>query len=209
MRSAAAAVLGLGLSVAQAAPQDILAFGDSLTFGKGAARSESYPAVLSGLTGRRVFNEGISGETSGVALARLPGVLARTQPGVVVLLSGGNDMLRRLPEEQMLSNVDRMVELSQAAGARVLLIAVPTLTPTGLAANPGFSEIAKARGVPLDNKLLPSLLSDPLLLSDQVHPNAAGYLYMARRIFRVLGVAGLLDDEAANETIPLTSALAR
>jgi len=54
----------------------IVAFGDSLTYGTGAAENESYPAVLAQLTGRKVVRAGAPGEITAQALRRLPGVLS-------------------------------------------------------------------------------------------------------------------------------------
>ena len=53
----------------------ILAFGDSLTFGKGTTQDSAYPAVLQELSGHPVINAGISGETTSEGLTRLPGLL--------------------------------------------------------------------------------------------------------------------------------------
>src|ERR1051325_3315843 len=49
----------------------IIAFGDSLTAGYGAAAGEDYPSRLSFLLGAPVLNRGVSGDTTDAALARL------------------------------------------------------------------------------------------------------------------------------------------
>lgn len=57
----------------------MLALGDSLTFGTGAAPDASYPAVLAGLTGWRIVNAGVPGDTAAQALERLPESLRSDQ----------------------------------------------------------------------------------------------------------------------------------
>jgi lysophospholipase L1-like esterase len=58
----------------------ILAFGDSLTLGYGVQPHESYPQVLSQLSGHKVINAGVSGETTALGLKRLEAVLEKHQP---------------------------------------------------------------------------------------------------------------------------------
>lgn len=78
----------------------ILAFGDSLTVGVGAKKTESYPVALQELTGLRVVSSGVSGETTRKGLARLESVLQQVQPRLVLLLEGGNDILKnKQPQE--------------------------------------------------------------------------------------------------------------
>src|SRR5665811_2285947 len=68
-----------------AADATILAFGDSITHGTGVGDSESYPAVLTTLTGRKVVNSGVPGEVSGTGVQRLPELLEREHPSLLIL----------------------------------------------------------------------------------------------------------------------------
>ena len=106
----------------------ILVFGDSISAGYGLANVEQgWVALLQTRLkeedyGYQVVNASVSGETSAGGLARLPRALALHPPGIVILELGANDGLRALPVAQMRANLKQMVDLSLAAGAKVLLL---------------------------------------------------------------------------------------
>ncbi len=159
----------------------ILAFGDSITYGTGAAAPQSYPAVLETLTRRRVINAGVPGEVSAEALARLPDVLAQEKPDLLILCHGGNDLLRRLDLQQTKRNLEAMIKTAKEKNIAVVLIAVPApgifLKPPAL-----YEEIADDQRIPLEENILETILSDGTLKADYIHPNAAGYSMMAEAI---------------------------
>lgn len=159
----------------------ILAFGDSLTYGTGADEGESYPAVLEKLTGYRVINAGVPGETTSDGVQRLPAVLAEVRPDLVILCHGGNDILQRRSAVELEANVRKMVELSRQAGAQVLLIGVPQPSMV-LRTIPLYIRASWDLMVPLEEHLLPDILRENRLKSDTIHPNAAGYAVFAERI---------------------------
>ena len=67
----------------------MLAFGDSLTAGFGAAAQQSYPEVLENLALLNIINAGVSGELSAAGLQRLPALLAQHQPKLVIICHAG------------------------------------------------------------------------------------------------------------------------
>lgn len=163
----------------------ILAFGDSLTFGTGAARNESYPAILATLTGREVINAGVPGEVSKEGRQRLATVLDETQPQLMILCLGGNDFLRRLDPTQLKENLRAMVQSAKEREIAVVLVAVPTLG-FGLTVPPLYEELASEENLPLEGKILTKILGDSRLKSDPIHPNAAGYHQMATALEKLL-----------------------
>ena len=169
----------------------ILAFGDSLTFGTGAGEGQGYPEVLAGLTGRKVVKAGVPGEVSKEGLERLPAVLEETQPDLLILCHGGNDLLRRQDQQQLRTNLTGMLQLAKDQGVAVLLVAVPE---PGLALKPPalYQDLAKEFTISLENKVLVAVLKKSELKSDQVHPNAAGYRRMAEAFFDLLRKSGAL-----------------
>ena len=169
----------------------VLAFGDSITFGTGAAPTESYPAVLEGLIGRRVVNAGVPGETTAEGKARLAGVLDEQRLALVLLCLGGNDFLRQMDEQSTTDNLRAMVAMAKERGIPVVLIAVPRLG-FGLEVPKLYSGVAGDSAIPLEKKALKKILSTNSLKSDPIHPNAAGYRLLAEAVQRLLRDAGAL-----------------
>ncbi len=169
----------------------ILAFGDSLTHGNGASPDESYPAVLERLSGRKVVNAGVSGEESAQGLERLPELLDQYQPQLLILCHGGNDILRKRGEENMESNIRRMIALAQERNIQVIMLGVPK-PGLFLSSADVYSNIADSTGVVYIEDLIPDVLGDQSLKSDSVHPNSDGYRVMAEHIHKVLQDTGAI-----------------
>ena len=175
----------------------VLALGDSITFGTGAPPEASYPSVLAGLTGWSIVNAGVPGDTSSGALARLPALMKDHAPKLVLLGIGGNDFLRRVPVAETRANIRALCQQAEAAGAQVLLIAIPE--PSALAAvvrslgdHALYAEIAGELKLPLHAGGWSTVLSDPALRSDPIHANAQGYEAFARGLAQRLRELGLL-----------------
>ena len=167
----------------------ILAFGDSLTYGTGAKMDESYPAVLEKLGGRKVINAGIHGEESEQGLQRLPGLLEKHKPKLLILCHGGNDILRKKDMARMESNLREMILLAKAQNIPVVMLGVPQFG-IFLSPAPVYQVVADTTGVIYIKELISDLLKDNSLKSDTVHPNRNGYRKMAETIHAVLLEAG-------------------
>lgn len=176
------------------ADSKILAFGDSLTFGTGANRGSSYPAVLSGLTGLEVINAGVPGETTNAGLTRLERALGEVQPDLLILIEGGNDILQNLNLAETKSNLAAMIESAKSRDIAVILLGVPEKKLFSNAA-PLYEELATEHQLVFDGALIAGLLRSPSLKSDPVHLNEQGYKEMAESIHELLIDSGAIDNE--------------
>ena len=175
----------------------VLALGDSITHGTGAAPEGAYPAQLAQLTGWAVINGGVPGDTSARALARLPALLTEHNPALLLVSVGGNDFLRRMSEADTEANLRRIVIAGREAGAQVLLVAVPRPTlaaavGAGLADHPLYERLAADLSLPVHSGGWARVLGDEQLKSDQIHANAAGYRVFAEGLATTLRAMGLL-----------------
>lgn len=170
----------------------IVAFGDSLTQGVGTQHETSYPSVLANLSGLKVINAGISGETTNEGLLRLPSVIEAHKPRLLILLEGGNDILRNKSAKSIQQNLDSMITIALDKGIQVVLIGVPEKSLFSNSA-PLYNDLAEKYDLVFDSSIIASLLRSPSKKSDSVHFNTEGYTELAERIYALL-----LDNGALN-----------
>lgn len=197
MRGGAMAGMALALLLAGCGPEvpkvrrdgPLVAFGDSLIHGTGSSGG-GFVRLLEQRIGRPIVNLGVPGDTTADGLARLDEVLAM-QPAVVIVLLGGNDYLRQVPQEQTFVNLGRIIERLQADGAVVLLAGVRGgLLRDNFAAR--FEDLAKQHGTAYVHDVLDDTLGVKGYMADQVHPNDRGYEVIANRVYPVL--SAMLDQ---------------
>ncbi len=167
-----------------AAAQGILILGDSISAAFGLEISDGWVNLLERRLEAQnlpfeVHNASVSGDTTAGGLARLPALLARHEPNLVVIELGGNDGLRGLPTDKMQQNLAAMVERSRAAGAEVVLLGMRIPPNYGVGYTSAFEQVfrdvAEQQQVPLVPFVLEGVAGVPeLMQADGVHPNAQG-----------------------------------
>ena len=185
-------VLGLATaSVARAEPLRLLVLGDSLVAGYGLPPGQSFPDQLQRDLAARgteisIINAGVSGDTTAGGLARLDWSLA-DDPQAVIIVLGGNDMLRGLPPEGTAANLDTIISRLRGRGVEVLLAGM--MAPRNMGADyvAAFDAVYPALAAAYDIEFYPFFLDgvalDPALnLDDGLHPNQRGIAEISRRI---------------------------
>ena len=175
----------------------VLAFGDSVTYGTGAAKGEDYPSRLEEATGWSVVNAGIPGDTAREAQARLAPLLNQHQPGLVIIELGGNDFLRKYSIDSVQESLRDIVRQSRESGAVTVLVAVPQFsllraTAGVLSDSPIYEALAEEEGVLLAADVFSDVLSQDAFRADPIHPNAAGYERMTKDMVALFIQWGLL-----------------
>lgn len=163
---------------------DIIAFGDSLVEGLGSTSGNDFVAQLSQKIGQPIINLGHAGDTTAQGLARI-NELDTYNPKVVILLLGGNDYLRKVPENITRENLIKIIENIQERGAIVLLLGVRG----GLFADRFevvFEDLSKEYRTAYVSDVLGGLFGNSKYMSDTIHPNNSGYAIIAERVYPVL-----------------------
>ncbi|MCY2928115.1 MAG: SGNH/GDSL hydrolase family protein [Planctomycetota bacterium] len=195
--------------------QQIVAIGDSITQAGGYLKM--IDAVLAENTPKGqlppIINVGISGQKAEDLVARFANDVVAKKPAYVTLSIGINDVWHRLgaPHDPNIlaaykANVEKMVDMAQAAKIKVILLAPTIITEDVKAAGntrlklyvqamKDIAEAKKCQFVDLHQMFLTALEkkpageSDKWITSDGVHMNDKGDAVMAIGVLRALGVS--------------------
>lgn len=175
--------------------KNILIMGDSLSAGYGLSQGEEWPVLLQNKLNQQqkkqahsVVNASISGETSQGGLKRFGQLLTQHQPTMVVLELGANDGLRGQSLKQMQANLSRMIEQSQAAQAKVLLLGIRIPPNYGERYSQAFHQVYFKLAEQYQIDLVPFFLKDvagnsTLMQSDGLHPTAEAQAIILENIW--------------------------
>jgi acyl-CoA thioesterase I len=173
----------------------VVCFGDSITAGYGLDADKSFPSALETLLTKRgyryhVINQGVSGNTTKDAVARVNSVVS-LHPEVVVVEFGGNDGLRGLPLDTTRKNLDSVLSTLEAAKIRVLLVGI-TLPPNYGADyiktfNAIYRDAATKHHVALMPMIYDHIYTVPgTIQEDGIHPTAKGSELIAEHLAPLL-----------------------
>ncbi len=174
----------------------VLILGDSLSAGYRMSIEQAWPTLLAEQWQREgrqieVINASVSGDTTQGGLQRLPPLLERHKPSLVMLELGGNDGLRGLPPPLIKRNLKALITLANQAGAKVVL------TDIRLPPNYGrrylqqfesiFGKLAEAYQLPLLPFFVSPLIGENgMMMDDGIHPTAVAQPLIARQVHEFL-----------------------
>ncbi|MBT8070075.1 MAG: arylesterase [Gammaproteobacteria bacterium] len=174
----------------------LLILGDSLSAGYGMNREDSWVHLLDLRLKEqghnyRILNSSISGDTTQGGLSRLPCLLDSYQPSFVIIELGGNDGLRGINPDVTRRNMTRMVQLSQDAGAKVLLAGIKLPPNYGEVYLQRFESLYADIAAEYDTLLVPFFMEgvvfeEGMLQADGIHPSEKGQPVLLENVWSVL-----------------------
>jgi acyl-CoA thioesterase-1 len=176
--------------------ETVVFLGDSLTAGHGVAEREAWPALVAermkgSFPAWQAVNAGISGDTTAGGLRRLPRLLERLKPDLVVVGLGANDGLRGQDPDRIRENLRAIIARCRDRSVRTALLGMqlpPSLGPEHAQRFAAlWAGLAKDENVPLLPFLLEGVAGKPELNNpDGIHPNPEGHRIIAETVWKFL-----------------------
>lgn len=174
----------------------VLFLGDSLTAGYGVPKEKAYPyLVQKKLEDKlkkkiKIYNGSVSGSTTASGVSRLK-FFKRVKPEYLFLGLGANDGLRGLPVQKTKENLMSIVEAARKEKMTVILAGMLLPKNYGEKYRQGFEAVFKEVKEKYQLKTIPFLLEGvatkrELNQEDGIHPNEAGHVVIAEKVFPVL-----------------------
>lgn len=180
-------------TAAYSASKTVLVLGDSVSAEYGLARDTGWVALLerrlkAEKIEARIVNASISGETTSGGKSRLPGLLAKHHPSVVVIELGGNDGLRGLSLKASEENLRAMIAASQKSHAILLLLGIQIPPNYGRDYTEKFSTLYPKLAMEMKTALVPSILKNvtdkpQLFQADRIHPTTEAQSVMLDNVW--------------------------
>lgn len=177
----------------------ILVLGDSLSAEYGLARGQGWVHLLEQRLAQekidaQVTNASVSGDTTSGGRSRLPALLQKHRPTVVIIELGGNDALRGLPLQGTRDNLGAMIRSAQQASAQVLLLGMQMPPNYGKKYAQDFAQMYGQVAQTHQAQLLPFFLKDvadaanptALFQADRIHPTAQAQPIMLENVWPLL-----------------------
>lgn len=177
----------------------LLVLGDSLSAEYGLTRGTGWVALMTqrlqaNQIKLEVVNASISGETTAGGRTRLPKLLERHRPALVVIELGGNDALRGLPLTATETNLREMAAAARQAGARAVILGMKMPPNYGRAYAQAFSDLYVRVASTEQASLVPFMLEAiadriDLFQSDRIHPSEQAQPLILDTVWPVLAKA--------------------
>lgn len=178
------------------ATQNILVLGDSLSSGYGNENQASWVILLQQRLQQisndfKVINASIPGDTTAGGLNRLPELLQKHQPKIVIIELGANDGLRGLSTKIIQQNLSQLITLSQQAHAKVVLVGVRMPPNYGEDYTKNFYAVYKILSKTHDVTFIPFMLENVagnanLNQTDGIHPNEKAQAIILDNVWKSL-----------------------
>jgi acyl-CoA thioesterase-1 len=188
--------LSVFTTFAYSASKTVLVLGDSLSAEHGIERGTGWVALMQKKIDEKkikstIVNASISGETTSGGVTRLPGLLNKYHPDIVVIELGANDGLRGLSLSATEGNLHAMIMAAREARSRVLLIGMRLPPNYGEDYAERFFSIFGKEAKQTKSLLVPFLLAGvagkpELFQADHLHPVASAQPIMLSNVWPIL-----------------------